>query len=93
MFRLLSKLVPLLTLLPGAAVALKAGGHGDPVASVALALTLILVAAKLAGELAVRLGQSAVLGELVVGVLLGNLKSTRAAARNRSSAPDCSDPS
>jgi len=34
---------------------------------VVLALTVILVAAKLGGELAVRVGQSAVLGELVVG--------------------------
>ena len=36
-------------------------------------LAVILVAAKLAGDLAARLGQPAVLGELVVGVLLGNL--------------------
>jgi Kef-type K+ transport system membrane component KefB len=34
-------------------------------------LAVILVAAKLAGELAQRLGQSSVLGELVAGVLIG----------------------
>jgi Kef-type K+ transport system membrane component KefB len=47
--------------------------HHDPVAAVALALVVILLAAKVGGDLATRLGQPAVLGELVVGVLLGNL--------------------
>ncbi len=50
-----------------------AGAHGDPVAPVILALALILVAAKLGGDLATRFGQPSVLGELVFGVLLGNL--------------------
>jgi Kef-type K+ transport system membrane component KefB len=45
----------------------------DSIASVVLALATILSAAKLGGELATRLKQPAVLGELVVGVLLGNL--------------------
>ena len=45
----------------------------DPVAAVVLALAVILAAAKLGGHLAVRLGQPAVLGELVVGIVLGNL--------------------
>lgn len=49
------------------------GGHGDPVAPVVLAIAIVLVAAKLAGELATRCGQPAVLGELVIGVVLGNL--------------------
>jgi len=40
---------------------------------VVLALALILLAAKLGGELAIRLRQPSVLGELVFGVLLGNL--------------------
>ena len=44
----------------------------DPIALVALYLAVILVAAKLGGDLAVRAGQPAVLGELIVGVLLGN---------------------
>jgi Kef-type K+ transport system membrane component KefB len=47
--------------------------HGDPVASVVLALAVILMAAKLGGDLATRVGQPAVLGELVMGVLVGNL--------------------
>jgi len=54
-------------------VAAAVAGHGDPVAPVVLALALILLAAKLGGELAMRFGQPSVLGELVFGVLLGNL--------------------
>jgi Kef-type K+ transport system membrane component KefB len=73
MFKPAWRLVLLLALVPATAFASQSVGHGDPVASVVLALTVILVAAKLGGELAVRLGQSAVLGELVVGVLMGNL--------------------
>jgi Kef-type K+ transport system membrane component KefB len=58
-----------------AAPAYAAGGtgHGDPVAPLALWLVVILLAAKLGGDLAVRTGQPAVLGELVIGVVLGNL--------------------
>ena len=48
-------------------------GHGDPVAPVVMALGLILVLAKLGGAAAARLGQPSVLGELLVGVLMGNL--------------------
>jgi Kef-type K+ transport system membrane component KefB len=47
--------------------------HGDPVAPLVLALAVILVAAKLGGDLATRIGQPSVLGELAVGVVLGNL--------------------
>jgi Kef-type K+ transport system membrane component KefB len=47
--------------------------HADPVAHVALALAAILVAAKIGGDLAVRFGQPAVLGELLAGMVLGNL--------------------
>jgi len=62
------------TSLAAAHPALAAGGeHVDPVASLVLALAVILLAAKLGGDLASRAGQPAVLGELVVGVLLGNL--------------------
>ncbi len=45
----------------------------DPVAPVILALAVILIAAKIGGALARRLGQPAVLGELAIGVVLGNL--------------------
>jgi len=48
-------------------------GHADPIAFVALALAVILAGAKLGGHLAERIGQPAVLGELLVGILLGNL--------------------
>jgi Kef-type K+ transport system membrane component KefB len=48
------------------------GTHADPVAPVVLALATILAAAKLGGHLAVRMGQPAVLGELVAGVALGS---------------------
>jgi Kef-type K+ transport system membrane component KefB len=43
----------------------------DPVTSLLTALVAIFVATKLLGELAQRLGQPAVLGELLAGVLLG----------------------
>lgn len=45
----------------------------DPQAVLPVAIASILVAAKLGGDLAERLGQPAVLGELLFGVLLGNL--------------------
>jgi Kef-type K+ transport system membrane component KefB len=50
-----------------------AASSGDALAPVVLALAVILVAAKLGGDVAERIGQPAVLGELVVGVLVGNL--------------------
>ena len=49
------------------------GGHGGAVTPVLLALVIMLTGAKLFGELFERLGQPAVLGELVFGVVLGNL--------------------
>jgi Kef-type K+ transport system membrane component KefB len=49
------------------------GGHGDPAAPVVLALAIILVLAKVGGDIASRLKQPAVLGELMMGVVLGNL--------------------
>jgi Kef-type K+ transport system membrane component KefB len=57
----------------GAAALAPAGHPSDPVASVILALAVILAAAKVGGDLATRVGQPAVLGELVAGVLLGNM--------------------
>jgi Kef-type K+ transport system membrane component KefB len=47
--------------------------HADPVAAVVLGLAVILLAAKIGGDLMMRLGQPAVLGELLAGVVLGNL--------------------
>jgi Kef-type K+ transport system membrane component KefB len=48
------------------------GGHGN-LGPYFLALVLILFLAKLGGDLMERLGQPAVLGELIFGVILGNL--------------------
>jgi Kef-type K+ transport system membrane component KefB len=48
-------------------------GHQSPVAPVLLGAVVILLAAKLGGELAERVHQPAVLGELVAGVVIGNL--------------------
>lgn len=58
-------LVPLLARASGAAP--------DPVVPLLLALVVILSAAKLGGAVAVAVGQPAVLGEIVIGILLGNL--------------------
>jgi Kef-type K+ transport system membrane component KefB len=50
---------------------LAAAEGGVDIARLFLAIAAILIAAKLLGELAERIGQPAVLGELVAGVLLG----------------------
>jgi Kef-type K+ transport system membrane component KefB len=50
-----------------------AAPNAGAVALLALALAVILVAAKVGGDLAARAGQPAVLGELVAGIILGNL--------------------
>lgn len=59
------------------AAAIAGGGdasvHQDPIATVVLFLAIILVAAKVGGDIATRLRQPAVLGELIAGILLGNL--------------------
>jgi Kef-type K+ transport system membrane component KefB len=54
-------------------VASAGNASADPVATIALFLACVLVAAKLGGEVAVRAGQPAVLGELVAGIVLGNV--------------------
>ena len=48
-------------------------GHSDPIAPALLALFVVLLAAKLGGELFERLSLPAVLGELIAGIVLGNL--------------------
>ncbi len=50
-----------------------AGGHADPMAPVLLAIVIVLFVAKVGGDLFERMSMPAVLGELVVGVLLGNM--------------------
>jgi len=52
---------------------LAASGHGDAVPAVLLTLAVVFVGAKLMGELFERFGQPAVLGELIAGILLGNV--------------------
>jgi Kef-type K+ transport system membrane component KefB len=50
-----------------------AHGTADPSVRVMLWLAVILIAAQAGGDLAARIGQPAVLGELLAGVVLGNL--------------------
>jgi Kef-type K+ transport system membrane component KefB len=64
---------PIILTLTSSAHGSEGAGHADPVAPILLALVVILAAAKLGSELFERLGQPAVLGELVAGVVLGNL--------------------
>ncbi|MCP4713275.1 MAG: cation:proton antiporter, partial [Planctomycetes bacterium] len=51
----------------------EAGGHGSTVAGVLVALVVILLGAKIGGSCCARFGQPEVLGELIIGVVLGNL--------------------
>ncbi len=61
-------------LLPaGYVFASESASHGDSVAPILLALIAVLAAAKLGGELFERLSLPAVLGELVAGIVLGNI--------------------
>src|SRR3990170_286277 len=48
-------------------------GHANPAAGVVLSLAVILIAAKFGGHLAAKVGQPPVLGELLAGVIIGNL--------------------
>ncbi|MSO20307.1 MAG: cation:proton antiporter [Acidobacteria bacterium] len=59
--------------LPAFAAEAESSSHIDPVAAVVLSLAVILLGAKLGGHLATRMGQPSVLGELAMGVVLGNL--------------------
>lgn len=48
-------------------------GHASPVAPVLAGIVIILLVAKLGGDAFERMGMPAVLGELIVGVVLGNM--------------------
>jgi Kef-type K+ transport system membrane component KefB len=50
-----------------------AQGYGDAINDLLLALVILLPVAKLAGMLAEKLAQPAVMGELIAGLILGNL--------------------
>ncbi len=71
--RFLLTVAALLACLALPTLAFAAGGAQSAVGPVMLGLAVIIAGAKLGGDLAVRLGQPSVLGELIVGVLLGNL--------------------
>ena len=70
MFWVLAGAVALGAVLPRPAWAAVAG---DPVVPVLLHLSIVLAVAKLGGWAAVRLRQPAVLGELLAGIVIGNL--------------------
>jgi Kef-type K+ transport system membrane component KefB len=59
-------------MLPAGALA-SAAGHSDPIAPVILGVTAVLVFAVGGRYLARRFGQPSVLGELIIGIALGNL--------------------
>lgn len=72
----MKKLLPLLPIFltfSTFAFAADESAHADPVAQVVLSLGIILVAAKFGGHFAAKIRQPPVLGELVAGLLLGNL--------------------
>ncbi len=48
-------------------------GHEDPLAPILLGIVIILAAAKIGGGIFEKMGQPAVLGELVLGIIIGNL--------------------
>lgn len=62
-----------MVLVPVTALAAGAGGHVDPAAPIILGVTAILVFAVIGRYIARRFGQPTVLGELVIGIALGNL--------------------
>lgn len=75
--RLKTLIIPaaaMLALLPSSAWA-SAGPAGDAheIGRVLLGLVIVLTAAKLGGHVMVRIGQPEVLGELVFGIIIGNL--------------------
>ncbi len=60
-------------LCPGAVLAADQGGHADPAAPIILGVTAILVFAVIGRRIARHYGQPSVLGELIIGIALGNL--------------------
>lgn len=55
------------------AAPVEAAGHGSALLPILLGLVVMIAGAKLGGSLLARFGQPPVLGELIVGVLIGNL--------------------
>ncbi len=48
--------------------------HMDPISPILLGMIIILIAAKIGGEVAYRMQQPPVMGELLLGILLGNVQ-------------------
>ena len=71
--RITKRLFIVLGLCPLSAWAAEGANHADPVASVILAITAILFFAMIGRYIARRFNQPGVLGELLMGVLVGNL--------------------
>lgn len=65
--------LPALLILAPAAFAAGAAAHGDPVAPILIVLVLISIGAALGGRWMRKIGQPAVLGELLIGVLVANV--------------------
>ncbi len=65
--------LPLVPILATLAVLLLTGAGGGAPAQIYGGIALVLVGAKLAGDLFERIGQPSVLGELLAGVVIGNL--------------------
>jgi Kef-type K+ transport system membrane component KefB len=61
-----------------AGLSLSRGGSLDELGRLSLGLALVLTAAVAGGHVAVRLGQPAVLGELIAGMVVGNLPGLQA---------------
>ena len=72
-FRITLVVVATMLLVGGIWLSRNAAGSVDELGVLALGLTIIVAAAAVGGHLAARVGQAAVLGELLVGILIANL--------------------
>lgn len=70
----LLKFIPLILVLTIVRCYASANGSEVSITNLLLQLLLILIGAKIGGEIFVRLGQPAVLGELIFGIIAGNMK-------------------
>lgn len=66
-------LFTLFLMIPQSAWAAESSAHAEHLAPLLFSLIFILLAAIIGGDLAIRVKQPAVLGELIIGVVLGNL--------------------
>jgi Kef-type K+ transport system membrane component KefB len=73
MKQIIWSLILLVSLFSPFSFAAEGGGHSDPVTSVILGVTVLLVVAIIGRDVARRFNQPGVLGELLMGVVVGNL--------------------